>query len=193
MNQPISKPNRKKIIVILIIIVCVILWCVAVYGVASLVLKQTVDNLLGKDPDRIALIGAQIADYELPPGFSTPVGSSFMGIDMLFFSDSTGDTQITLMQAPDNITGSKISADDMLINSKPLGLDNPMTWKKVDVKLFTIRGEKTAITVYENQTKEYIAWTCQFQGKGGHAMLMIVGSKKLWDAAALEAFLKSMR
>ncbi len=73
---------------------------------------------------------------------------------------------------------------------------NPITWTAVDVQVTTIRGEQSSITKYIGTARDgaqYQAWTGQFTGKGGPAMLAIVGAAGSWDETLAADFIASLR
>ena len=66
----------------------------------------------------------------------------------------------------------------------------------VEVKKATIRGEETEIAIYEGTDQSGDAvrqLITSFPGKGGTAMLMIMGDVNGWDQSAIDDFVESIR
>lgn len=73
---------------------------------AALLLPQAAErfaeNNFTDDPERVAEVGQEIVDYELPAGMEEEGAMGFMGMKMVFFTaGERDDTVVMLMQFPE--------------------------------------------------------------------------------------------
>jgi hypothetical protein len=186
-----SKQKRNKII--LIVVIGLIALCLIVCGVGYFSLRKAVTNMVKVDPEQARSIANQISDYDLPSGYKEMSGTTILGVLTAAITDENEKNTIWLVQAPsDNLPAPEKFLRDAIAYQS----NNPITWAAEDVKIFTIRGEKTSITIYTGVTQDnqkYHAWAGKFIGKGGPALIVIVGPDETWDESMAETFINSMR
>jgi Na+-transporting NADH:ubiquinone oxidoreductase subunit NqrC len=187
-----SKQKRNKII--LFVVIGLSVFCLVVCGVAYISLRQAAANIVKMDPEEGKNLASQITDYDLPSGYKEIGGTTLFGLVTAAISDEKNDQNtIWLVQAPsDNLpTPEKFLRDGIAYQS-----NNPITWTAEDVEVYMIRGEKTSITIYKGIAQDnqmYYAWTGNFKGKGGPALIVIVGPAEAWNENVAETFINSMR
>ena len=139
---------------------------------------------------------AEIAQFELPAGFSPEAGVSLAGTTMVTYSHSDGRSHIFLIQAPESsgMTAAQLeqSLRDSLANSQGAGAVEMQDTEEVPL---TMRGEQVTGLLGTGQSSSdntsYSALTVPFTGDGGPALLMIQRPTDSWDQAEVDAFLAS--
>ncbi len=188
-----EKPNQNRNKLILAGVLGLIVLCFATCAAGYFVFQRSILNTFKIDPAQAKDLARQITDYDLPVGYQEAMGSSTFGITMATLSDKNADNMIWLVQTQANRLP---DAESFLSSGMKYEQNNPITWKSADVKVFTIRGEKSSITQYDGTAKDgkqYHSWAGKFKAKGGSGLLVIVGPDETWDETAAEAFIRSMR
>lgn len=187
-----AKQKRNKII--LIVVIGLIALCLIVCGISYFGLRKAVSGMVQMDPEQGKNLATQITDYDLPKGYKEMGGTSLAGVITAAISDEQNDKNtIWLLQAPsDNLPAPEKFLRDAIAYQS----NNPITWTKENVRIYTIRGEKTSITIFNGTTQDnqsYRAWAGKFTGKGGPALIVIVTPAETWDESVAENFINSMR
>ena len=146
--------------------------------------------------DQAAERAAEIAQFELPAGFSPEAGVSLAGTTMVTYSHSDGRSHIFLIQAPGSsgMTAAQVeqSLRDSLASSQGAGAVEMQDTEEVPL---TIRGEQVTGLMGTGQSSSdntsYSALTVPFTGDGGPALLMIQRPTDSWDQAEVDTFLAS--
>ena len=146
--------------------------------------------------DQAAERAAEIAQFELPAGFSPEAGVSLAGTTMVTYSHSDGRSHIFLIQAPESsgMTAAQLeqSLRDSLASSQGAGAVEMQDTEEVPL---TIRGEQVTGLMGTGQSSSdntsYSALTVPFTGDGGPALLMIQRPTDSWDQAEVDTFLAS--
>ena len=179
------------------------LFCLCAVGVAALVflrMGQQFRQGMKTDPQAASKAARAIADYELPPGYQEQFAMDFFVYNMVMIAPQS---------AQDNPSGKPII---MLAQFKAVGNQQQMeqqirqsfeqqagrrglTMKLVSVKKQTIRGEEVDVATYEGSDQNGVTLrqlVTTFPGKGGTAMLMIMGTTQSWDEDAIDKFIESI-
>lgn len=139
---------------------------------------------------------AEIAQFELPAGFSPEAGVSLAGTTMVTYSHSDGVSHIFVIQAPESsgMTAAQLeqALRDSLANSQSAGAIEMQDTEEIPL---TIRGEQVTGLMGTGQSSSdnmsYTALTVPFTGDGGPALLLIQRPTDSWDQAEVDAFLAS--
>jgi hypothetical protein len=196
----------NKIVKVILIIVGVL---VVICGCASAVLLGTgiwsmgelvrwADTNTSEDPQEVARIAAEIANFDLPEGFESPYGMHFANFTSVGYLSQSGNTHIYLTQFP---TGTSINVDEMMRMLNEGGsAEGPWVGAKiteVEQKPVMIRGRESTLSIGEGQSSEgetFRVATVTFQGKGGGpALLMVAGPLDEWDIEMVEALIASIQ
>lgn len=159
---------------------------------------QFADKSTTEDPQEVAQIASEIADFTLPDSFTTHYGIKIASFSMVQYTTQNEENYIFLTQFP---TGTSINVEEMLREIRN-GSRNPNSpWYNVDTKLveqkpINIRGEKTTLSISEGTSDKGVPYrmaNAKFQGNGGGpTLLLIVGPAKQWDAKMIEDFIASI-
>jgi hypothetical protein len=168
-----------------------------VWSVGKLI--QFADNSTTEDPQEVAQIASEIADFDIPDGFTTQYGMKIGDLSLVQYTTHSEETYIFLAQFP---AGTSIDLDELMrqIQSNSRNPNSP--WYNTEMKLVeqapvTIRGEETTLSTSEGTTDNgrlYHMVNAKFDGNGdGPALLMIVGPADQWDTQMVESFIESIR
>lgn len=98
-----SRNTRMILIVVGVVLALCVCSCVGFGILSPFVGGMFLSQSMATDPAEVAAIGSSIVDYEVPPGYETEFGMSFLGFDLIGLT--TGGEQprmvIFLMQFPE--------------------------------------------------------------------------------------------
>lgn len=160
---------------------------------------QFADESTTENPQEVARIASEIADFDLPEGYDTQYGMKIATFSMVQYATRNEDSYIFLTQFP---AGTSINVDEMMRQVRD-GAHNPNSrWYNVDAELVeqkpvTIRGQETTLSISEgtnDQGELYRMANVTFQGRGeGPILVMFIGPAEQWDTEMVEDFISSIR
>jgi hypothetical protein len=191
--------NQK---IVLFIASLALLSCCACGIVTFVVLPRIFENTIAgaTDPAKAKEVGKQIADYTLPSGYEEKFGMDIFTTKMVMIAPSQeqrGGLFIMLMQVAAD-TASREQMEQQMRQSFQQGTQrNMQDMRVVGAETVTIKGQPVTLTISEG-TADNSAVTMRqavgaFQGKGGAALIMVMGAVSDWDKTLLDNFYKSMR
>ena len=178
----------------------VVVICCCAAGLAYFALMQfgrKMENVVNGDPATIAQIQENIAEFDIPPGY-TPIAMSFLGYDMVSLTpaDPNGGMTIMLMQYSGFISGSPEQMEGQLRQAAEQQSGQPGTsMQVVEIREETIRGKLVTVTVSEGGFQGFTMrqWTTLFDGNNGPTILMVQGAVETWDEGLIKDFIASIR
>ncbi len=183
--------NRK---LLLGIIAFFVIGCCVIAVLGGIALTRMAGSAVTTDRARAVAIGHEIADYDLPTGYSEAMGMDILYKAVFIDSNFSGMT-ITMMQFP--TPGTSREEMELQLRNSFAQQSNTVEWERVGERTVTIKGKSVTLTIDEglassrgNTMRREIG---VFDGKGGLVMLMVMGDKKYWDATGLDEFLSSIR
>jgi hypothetical protein len=191
--------SRGLKIVLVVVAIALFLCCVAGLGI-TLLGTRLVGQAFITNPDRVQAVGREIADYDVPSGYQQMFAMNMMGIKMVAIGPaaSTSDfMMIMLMQLPAGMGVSRAEMERQIEQAlaRQTGLGSAdMT--SVGQEEAVIKGETVTMAVREGTTEsgEHLRQISGlFEGRGGPAMLMVVGEVSTWDQAMVDQFMASIR
>ena len=157
------------------------------------------DESTTENPQEVARIASEIADFDLPEGYDTQYGMKIATFSMVQFATRNEENYIFLTQFP---AGTSINVDEMMRQVRD-GARNPNSrWYNVDAELVeqkpvTIRGQESTLSISEgtnDQGELYRMANVTFQGRGeGPTLVMFIGPAEQWDTEMVEDFISSIR
>ncbi len=141
-------------------------------------------------------IGAQIADYTLPPGYTEEVGFDMFVEKLVMIGPTNNQGPVIMMISVSAATVNRQQMEQTLRQSFASQLSRSGTFKSVGTHDVTIKGQQTTLAVSENDSTSGLTErqaTGVFQGKSGLVMMMIMGSVDEWDWPTIEAFCSSIK
>lgn len=180
-------------------------FCICAIVVTALVvgrLGQQVQKGIKTDPASAAKAAHAIADYELPAGYQEAMAMDFFVYSMVMISpDAAGSTTHSgkpiIMLAQFQAGANQQQMEQQLRQSfEQQSGRRGLKMTVVESKQMTIRGQQAEVVTYEGTdengtTLRQLITT--FPGKGGTAMLMIMGSPEHWDQKEIDTFIQSIK
>ncbi len=157
-----------------------------------------VDESVSESPQVAVRLGSEIADFEVPEGFSSPYSVDFGDVTLVGYKSQNEQSHLLLAQFPE---GSSINVDEMLRLIKEGSNDPNSIWYNTETELVEqtevdIRGQECTLNISEGTTSEGVAFrmaTAKFEGKGGPALVLVAGPLDEWDAEFTEEFISSIQ
>jgi len=178
------------------------LFCACAALVAFLVFRQAGRQLregMKTDPESAAKAAHAIADYDLPPGYQEQGA-----MDVLFYSfviiapETSGpvnDPIIMLAQFSQPGVDRKQMEQQLRRSFEQQSGRRGTDMQVVEVRKMVIRGEEVEVTIFEGQDANghvLRQLVTSFPGKGGTAMLMIMGAAQSWNENSIDDFIESI-
>lgn len=157
------------------------------------------DNSTTEDPQEVAQIASEIADFAVPETFTKQYGIKIAKFSMVQYINSSEDTFLFITQFP---AGTSIHPDEMMREIQNNSRNPNSSWYNndthiVEQKPVTIRGEATTLSISEGTSKAGVLdrlANAKFRGNGeGPALFMIVGPADTWDSQLVEDFIESIQ
>ncbi len=197
MDTGAKKSNKVWIIVGIIGGLCILGVVVAIIGLsmAGNFLKKSISF----DPSSAAKSAHEIADYDLPPGYSEITSMNILGYRMVMIGPANQAPGPLFMLAQ-FAASSAVNQEQMVEQFKQAVQQQTnqsyTSMKVVETRPMTIRGEDTEVVISEGtlqsgQTMRQLITT--FPGKNGQAMLMVQENVTDWDEDLIYGFIGSLR
>ena len=191
--------SRGLRVTLVLVAIALFLCCVAGLGL-TLLGTRLAGRAFITSPQRVHLVGSQIADYTVPSGYEEMFAMNLMGIKLVAIGPVTPTDHlmtIMLMQFP---SGLEISREEMERQvqqalSRQIGLGSA-DMNVVGHQEATIRGETVDLTISQGTTgsgDQLRQVSGLFPGDGGPAMLIITGDETAWDQATVDRFIASIK
>ncbi len=180
------------------------LFCLCALGVAIFLFArvgQQVKQGMKTDPAGAAQAAHAIADYELPAGYQEQMAMDLFVYNMVFIAPSTtgsssysGKPLIMLAQFKAGADQKQMEQQIQQSFEQQSG-QRGYTMKVVETKKMTIRGQEVEVITFEGTNENGSVMRqliTTFPGKGGTAMLMIMGDPQHWNQEEINAFVASI-
>jgi len=174
-------------------------------GVAGFFALRSVGSRMAEsvklDPAEVEQVGAQIAEYEVPEGYSHLMAMSMMGYDFVIIAPEGDGSGMMIMLAQFGqafVQGSdpKAFQEQMQRSLEQQSGRRGLNLKAVETRTITIRGQEVEVTVFEGADENGISirqMVASFATENGLGMVLIQGVAGAWDQDAADAFLESIR
>lgn len=149
---------------------------------------------INTDSQQVSNIAAEIADFDLPAGYTADFTASLMGYTVAAFNPGDGHSHLYLIQSADEADGEKLAS--MLDEVVPGSSDSHTRMMVVETRPVIVCGETETLVISEGingEGESYRQVSVAFQGQGGPALLILSEPVARWDQATVDAFLASIR
>lgn len=193
--------NNKNTYIAVILGAAGLLCCVGVVAVLALggFLVNRVGESITMDPEKVAEIGSQMVEYEVPAGYREVMAMDLMGTRMIAIGPESGSGMaLMLMQIPNSTDLSDEEMREQMEEAlaRQQGSSAQYNFQTVGEEEVTVRGEEVTLIVREgenSQGKEMRQVTGIFMGKTAPIMFMAMGDPNDWDQDAMDEFLASIK
>lgn len=174
-------------------------------GVAGFFALRSVGSRMAEsvklDPAEVEQVGAQIAEYEVPEGYSHRMAMSMMGYDLVIIAPEDDGSGMMIMlaqfgQAFAQGSDPKAFQEQMQRSLEQQSGRRGLNLKAVETRTITIRDQEVEVTVFEGADENGISirqMVASFATENGLGMVLIQGVAGVWDQDAADAFLESIR
>jgi hypothetical protein len=198
MNQ-----TTKTILIIIgsLLVLCAcgaaVLMGTGLWGFVNLV--EFADSSTTEDPQEVAQIASQIADFDVPEEFTKQYGIQISTFSMVQYMNASEDMFLFVTQFP---AGTSINPDEMMREIRNNSRNPNSPWYNTDTHIVEqqsviIRGEETTLSISEGTSEQgelFRLASAKFQGNGeGPALFMLVGPADAWDDELVEDFIVSIQ
>lgn len=146
------------------------------------------------DQDKVAAVAAEIADFELPIGYSPEFSASFDVYTLVSYTPGKGSSHLYLVQSQNAADAEKLlqAMKDII----PGEYDPAAGMTAIETRPVTVRGEQTTLILSEGLNGEgesYRQAMVVFKGNGGPALLVFSTPVAAWNLETLEALVASIQ
>jgi len=186
---------------IVLVVVVAGLFCCCVAGLGGTLLgTRLITQAIITEPARVAEVGSQIADYQVPAGYQQAFALDILGLKMVAITsgaERAAFTVLALMQfpAPAAVSRAEIERQMQQALAQQTGIGSS-DLHVTGQQQVTIKGEPVTLTVREGTSADGTTVrqvTGLFQGKGGPCVLMVMGEGNDWDQPVVDQFISSIR
>jgi hypothetical protein len=187
--------RNTKIALIVVSALAVI--CLGVCGALFLLLPRVTQNIVSQKPADAKRVGAEIADYTLPAGYTEVMGMNMLVYKMVAIAPErdSSDAMIFMLMGTNASGASQADMERQMQQSfqQQFGRSGSRM-QVVGQERVTIRGQEVTMTIAENDTAPKLRQAIgTFEGKNGLVIVMAMGAAANWDNALMREFLGSIR
>ena len=180
------------------------LFCLCAVAAAVLVfmrIGQQFREGMKTDPQSASQTAHAIADYELPEGYEEKLAMDFFAYTMVMMGPKTSDSPSSsshpmIMLAQFQIATNRQQMEEQMRRSfEQQSGRRGLQMEVVEVRKMTIRGKEVDVTTFEGTDDNGFVLRqvlATFPGKGGTALLMIMGPAQTWDKDEIDRFIESI-
>jgi hypothetical protein len=146
------------------------------------------------DPAQAIDAGSTIADFDLPPGYTSEFSSSMLGYIIVTYRGQNASSHLYLIQSEKESDEEDLAR--MLTEMVPGWSDANTRMTVIENRPVKIRDQETTLILSDainSEGESYRQLTVAFEGKEGPALLVFSESLDAWDQAATDKFLDSIR
>lgn len=159
---------------------------------------KVAEQTVSESPQEAVRVGGEIADYEVPDGFGSPVSLHIGDMTMIRYRTQDEMSYILLAQFPE---GTSINLEEILRLMEEGTNDPNNVWYSADTKIIEqkpvrICGQETTLNVSEGinvDRRDYRYATAKFEGRGGPALVMVATPLDEWDMGMVENFISTIQ
>ena len=160
---------------------------------ALLVSACGVNATMNTNVDKVASSTAEIAEFDLPAGYSPEFSASLTGYTLVSYNPSDSHSHLYLIQSEKESDGEKLAS--MVGQIAPGSYDPQTRMTIIETRPITVRGQEVMMVISEGVTSEgetYRQVVIAFQGNGGPALVMLSEPVARWNQEQVDAFIASI-
>ena len=161
-------------------------------------IAKATTQTISENPQVVVRVGAEIADYEIPPEFGSPVSVHIGDMTMLRYTSRDEMSYIVIAQFPE---GTSVNVEEMLRLMEEGTGDPKNVWYSTDTTILeqkpvTICGRMTTLNISDGTSLQGLSYryaTATFYGRGGPALVMVASPVDDWDMQMVERFISTIQ
>ena len=149
---------------------------------------------LNANSEQISKTTSQIADFDLPAGYTSEFTAHLAGYSVVSYNPGDGHSHLYLIQSEKEADSEKLT--QMLTSMVPGSSDRNSRLTVIENRTATIRGQAATIVTSDgvnHDGESYRQVTVAFQGKGGPALLVFSEPSERWNQGTVDALLASIQ
>lgn len=146
------------------------------------------------DANQTADIAADIADFDLPAGYTADFSAAMSGYSVVAYSPGDGQSHLYLIQSSQDADGDVL--EKSLTNLVPGASDGKARMTVIENRQVTVRGQAVTAVISDginSENNRYRQMMVVFEGKGGPALLALSTPVNAWDETVVDTLLASIR
>ena len=159
---------------------------------------KVAEQTVSESPQDVVRVGGEIADYEVPEGYGSPVSLHIGDMTMIRYRTQDEMSYILLAQFPE---GTSIDLEEILRLMEEGTNDPNNVWYSADTKIIeqksvTICDQSTTLNISEGinlDGHDYRYATAKFEGRGGPALVMVATPVEEWDSEMVDDFISTIQ
>jgi hypothetical protein len=146
------------------------------------------------DANQTADIAADIADFDLPAGYTADFSAAVSGYSVIAYSPGDDQSHLYLIQSSQVADGDALEKG--LADLVPGAGDEKARMTVIENRQVTVRGQVVTAVVSDginSENNRYRQIMVVFEGKGGAALLVLSTPVNTWDETLVDTLLASIR
>jgi len=149
-----------------------------------------VNATINTNAGKVASVAAEIADFDLPAGYSPEFSANLEGYTLVSYNPNDGHSHLYLIQFEKD---KKLAS--MVGQIAPGSYDPQTRMTIIETRPIIVREQEVTIYISEGVTSEgetYRQMMLAFQGNGGPALVMLSEPVVRWNQEKVDAFVASI-
>lgn len=196
-----DKTTKIVLIVIgsaLVLCACTVMTVLVTGFWAFRMIAKASTQTISENPQVVVRVGAEIADYEIPREFGSPVSVHIGDMTMIRYTSRDEMSYILIAQFPE---GTSVNVEEMLKLMEEGAGDPNNVWYSTETTILeqksaTICGQTTTLNISEGTSFQGLSYryaTAPFYGRGGPAFVMVASPVDEWDMQMIDNFISTIQ
>ncbi len=189
--------------IVLLIVSSLLLTCACVCLAGILLVPRMVSSTMSglatpeNRESQAKKVGAQIADYVVPPGYAEEMGMDLFFEKIVMLGPTNQRGPVIMMLQMNVPTASREQLEEQMRQAFANQYSGAGLYEPAGEHTVTLKGQPMTLAVSESSSDSstYAMRQAQgvFQGKGGIVMVMVTGKVEEWNWKPIDDFLTSIR
>ena len=161
-------------------------------------IAKATTQTISENPQVVVRVGAEIADYEIPREFGSPVSVHIGDMTIIRYTSQDEMAYILIAQFPE---GTSVNVEEMLRLMEEGTGDPNNVWYSTDTTILeqkpaTICGQETILNISDGTSLQGLSYryaTATFYGRGGPALVMVASPVDKWDMQMVDRFISTIQ
>jgi len=149
---------------------------------------------LSTQPEKVNSAAAEIADFDVPAGYSPEFSASLDDYTLVSYHPANGHSHLYLVQSENSSDAEKLA--EAIYKLNPGSVDTQARMAILETRPITAGVQETSLVISEGTNSDgdvYRQAMLAFEGKHGPALLVFSEPLAIWDLDTVNALLTSIR